>query len=82
MIPYNDPRNLWQVYRAEWERTQAALHVERLARQARRAGADGMSARSRARRWAMLRSVRCGFRTWLPALVTGRSTVPCGTCCA
>lgn len=82
MVPCNDPRDVWQVYGSEWERTRAAVHLERLARQARLTGSHDMSAPPRARRWAMLRSVRCGFRTWFPALVPGRFAVSCGACCA
>ena len=82
MVPYNDPRDLWQVYSAERERTRAMRHLERLARQARLTASDSVSPPPRVCGRALLRAVRLRVRAWIPALMTGRSGVPCGECCA
>jgi len=82
MLPYDDPRDLWQVYRAERERIQAALHLERLARQGRKEGSDSASRQLRAGDRASIQRIRSWFRGWLPSLVPAPSAAPCGDCCA
>ena len=81
MLPYN-PEDLWDVYRAEWERTWARLQFERLARQSHGVASDGVSTRLRSSRRNPLRRIRSGFRTWLPRLVSQSSAPPGCECCA
>jgi hypothetical protein len=81
MIPYNDPRDLWPVHRAELERTYARVHLERLARQARRAAPDGMSPPHAGPTRIMLGFVRCVFHLWLAPLEWSVSTASHDECC-
>ena len=82
MLPYNNPEDIWEVYRADWERTGARLHLERLARQARKAASDGVSMQPRAGGRGLIRSIRIGVRNWLSPLVSRSSAAPCCECCA
>jgi hypothetical protein len=62
--PYHDPRDLWQVQRAELECTYASLHLQRLARRTREAP-EGEATASSGRLWNLLRYAYCALRVRL-----------------